>query len=308
MLEHGWLDVTSEEITRQLLTTARTAALEVQHSALTAPGDQCVFEVVDNFLTRLHGTLDTLAEPERMPALIKVMREILQVGAWLVRSREERRFASGRQPPRLIAVFLYGVNIPGGRRLDREALRSLLTPLPPGVEFVREVGDVDNLLFAVSAASEMTEEELRLWLARRLRLNLITIPTEDLSEIKVEVEQELRRRRLPTRAPYRFTRDGAMWEIGLVLASDLLPEACDGEACLFGATTRTEALRLLRRRALLVLKRCATGDGTRIMWGSAVINPWAAVLRRHDAKVRCLSSRSLGAVARMLLAADDYHA
>lgn len=297
--------MTSEEIRRQLLTTARTAVLEIQHSVLTAPDDQLVFAVVDTFLTRLRETLGTLAEPDRMPALLEMVREILQADAWLVRGREERHFVLRRQPPRLVAVFLYGVNIPGGRRLHREELRSLFTPLPPGVEFAGESGDVDNLLFAVAAAAEMSEEELRLWLARRLRLNLVTIPSTDLSGIMAEVEQELRRRRLPTQAPYRFTRDGAMWEIGLVLASDLLPEALDSEACLF-ATTRAEALRLFGHRALLVAKRCTTGAGTRIMWGSAVIGPWATVLQRHDARVRCLTSRSLRAPARMSSFGDRF--
>ena len=298
--------MTSEEIRRQLLATAGTAVLEIQHYALTAPNDQLVFAVVDDFLMRASETLRSLAEPERMPAIFEVMREILQADAWLVRGREARHFVLRRQPPRLLAVFARGVNIPGGRRLHREELRSLLTPLAPGVEFAGAVGDVDNLLFAVAAASEMSEEDLSLWLTHRLRLKLVTIPREDLSEIMVEAEQELRRRSLPTQAPYRFTRDGAMWEIGVVLTSEVLPETLDSETCLFAATTRAKALRLLRRRALLVVKRRATRAGTRIMWGDVVIRPWSSVLQHHGARLRCLTSRSLGAITRTLSSADHF--
>src|SRR5438132_9051396 len=140
----------------------------------------------------------------------------------------------------------------------------------------------------------------------RLEVNLVILPVEELRALIADTKQELQRRSLPTRAPYRFTRNGVPSEIGLVLASEVLPDAINGQAALFTATTRAEAIRLLRHRALLVVKRGATATGTRIMWGSAVIHPWARVLQRHGRGAHCLTSRSLATCARMLSKAAQF--
>lgn len=188
------------------------------------------------------------------------------------------------------AAFLFGVNIPGGVWFRREQVESQLQRLAPALTVIDRVGDVDNLL----VRSEESPEVLQRWLQEVLNVHgVVVIPLATLRKMLEVARGELQRLGLPAQRPFRATVDGLDWELGLVLASETLPERLAGDAGLFAPEPHARALRVLERRALLVQKRQAHDSGTRIMWGSAVIDPWRAHLERAGVSVACLTSRSL---------------
>ena len=193
----------------------------------------------------------------------------------------------------LFASFLYGVNIPHGVRLVQTELRLRLADLPHGVEFVRLVGDVDNLLFKAEGSAESS---LRKLLGKRLDVNSVVISISTLTTILHETKKVLHSLGLPGSLPDHMEDHGIEWELGLVLTSEPIPSSVQGAAGLFSSKKNVVAIKVIAGRALLFHKRRSTDSGSRIMFGSTVIQPWARHLRRNGVTLGCMTSRSLGRI------------
>ena len=205
------------------------------------------------------------------------------------------------EPNLYAAAFLYGANIPGGKSVTRESVRSALERCKPSVTFNGIVGRPDSILLSCSTLA--TEDSVRRIVSESLDCPCVVIfagTLERLVDAALASVQELGH---SARPPYRVTSDGAEWELCLVLCSESLPPDADGQTWLFAPTTNAVALRVLERRALLARKRRHTPRGKRIMLGATLIDPWNRVLEGRGVTMPCLTSRTLNRVAEVVGAA-----
>ena len=201
----------------------------------------------------------------------------------------------------LYAVFLYGVNIPGGRWLTSAEVESGLEPLRPAVAFAATVGRPDSLL--VWSNDAVTEDSLRRSISEALDCACVVLSIAALERIANAALVALRGFGDSCTPPYRVTVDGAECEWCLVLASDLLPSCAKGERWLSRPTRNVVALAVLERRASLARKRRRTPGGGRVMLGAALNSPWERTLEGNGVTVACLTSRTLNRVAEVVAAA-----
>jgi uncharacterized protein (DUF1697 family) len=202
------------------------------------------------------------------------------------------------------AAFLYGVNIPNGKRISPSQVEELVAPLPQAIRFVRFVDDADNLLFQATGVGNVPAR-LSLHLESSLDVKSVVLSIDELAGIVTAAKKFLAQKDYPGAAPYRFVRANEPWEIGVVLASNQLSDKFISDGGLFRKTKNAIALMILGRRALLVEKRVCTSPGTRIMFGKTVIKPWRMVLESEAVNVHCITSRSLGTLEKVSTIGGD---
>jgi hypothetical protein len=196
------------------------------------------------------------------------------------------------------AGFLYGVNIPGGVWLKAAEVEAKLRESLPGIGRVRCIGDADNLLMETTVR---TESEVASQIETVLGIKgAVVVSPDSLRRIHDASRTSLKGRGFPDSAPFVVTLEGIAWEFGVVLSSIDLPTGA-----VFPASMNARALEVIERRALLVQKRCATGTGARIMWGSTVIRPLRTQLRRTELPVGYLTSRAFARIGEVIAAADN---
>jgi hypothetical protein len=203
----------------------------------------------------------------------------------------------------LYAVFLYGVNIPGGRWFTSAAVESGLQPLRPAVAFAATVGRPDSLL--VWSNDGMAEDSVRRAVTEALDCACVALSITALERITAAALAALRASGDACTPPYRVTADGTECEWCLVFASDALPPGAIGDEWLFKPTRNTVAMAIVERRALLARKRRLTPRGKRVMLGAALNDPWQRTLDHNGVTVACLTSRTLNRVAEVFAAAKS---
>ncbi len=206
----------------------------------------------------------------------------------------------------LYAAFLYGTNIPHGKRVTQTGIESALRPLQPSVTFAGIVGRPDSILLRCDRL--MTEDSVRRAVSETLDCPCVVISAGTLERLVAAALDSVRVLRYPANPPYRVTSDGAEWELCLVLCSESLPPNADGPTWLFSPTRTAVALKVLERRALLVRKRRHTERGGRIMLGATLIDPWERRLDEKGVTIACLTSRTLNRVAKVVGAAKTLEA
>ncbi len=197
-------------------------------------------------------------------------------------------------PPTPYAVFLYGVNIPGGRWLSQTDLQTAAAGLRPSLVFREIVGDTDNILFETQGPQ--TDRTVQTAVEGVLDSRCVAIDINSLQIIVGQAIDMLRSLGVPLARPYRVTLSGEDWEFGLVMCSERLPSGVDEKLLLFEPRKNVVPLGIMGGQALLVRKRSRTAGGSRIMFGRALIDPWERILRANGITPACLTSRSLSRV------------
>jgi hypothetical protein len=200
----------------------------------------------------------------------------------------------------LYAVFLYGVNIPGGLWLTAQEVERRVGRLNAAT-FAGIVGRPDSLLLWSTAAT--TEEALRRAVTEAVGCPCVILPAATLERIADGALGALRASGDGCMPPYRHVLDSVEWEWCLVLSSEPLPADATGGVWLFRATQNAVAVAVLERRALLARKRRRTPNGGRVMLGAVLNDPWARTLREHGVAITCLTSRTLNRVGQAARAA-----
>jgi hypothetical protein len=204
------------------------------------------------------------------------------------------------KPVSLYAAFLYGVNIPGGRRFTGAQVSSGLRRLQPALMFASIVGRPDSVV--LWASEPATEQSVRYTVSGALDCACVVLSAATLEGIVQVALDAARAAGLSETAPYRVTRDGVEWELCVVLSSDTLPPDSSGDRWLFRPTTNAVAVAVLGRRALLARKRRLTPTGSRVMLGAALNDPWERALEGNGVTVGCLTSRTLNRLVEVLAA------
>jgi uncharacterized protein (DUF1697 family) len=119
------------------------------------------------------------------------------------------------------AAFLYGVNIPGGRRLTSAQVSSGLQCLNSALTFRATVGRPDSIVF--SASEPATEQSVRRAVSGALDCDCVVLSAATLEGIVRAALDAAGAAGLSETAPDRVTRDGVEWELCVVLSSDPLP-------------------------------------------------------------------------------------
>ena len=184
-------------------------------------------------------------------------------------------------------AFLYGVNIPGGRKIGMTSLPSLLSSLASGFQYQRSVRNSGNLLFA---GPPQAAKRLPVVIRNVLGVECVVRTLSDLQICLQKVSQILG---LPP--PSRIQRNDAIWEVGMVFLSDPLPNGSPDSVWRY-SRKNAQSLCLLDPGTVLVLKRKVTSNGSRIMWGMTVLDPLQRQMQEQRVSMECLTSRSLGII------------
>lgn len=200
----------------------------------------------------------------------------------------------------LYAAFLYGVNIPGGRRFAKADVSSALERLQPVTTFATTVGRPDSVVLWSSEPS--TEQSVRRAVSEALGCACVVLSATTLEDVTAAALDAASKELRSDRAPYRVTHDGVEWELCVVLSSETLPPDSTGNRWLFRPTRNSVAVAVLGRRALLARKRRVTPAGTRVMLGAGLNDPWERSLEGNGVAVGCLTSRTLNRLAEVLAA------
>lgn len=208
-----------------------------------------------------------------------------------------------RSKDQLYAALLYGVNIPGGIRLTCKQVELKLRGLSDNLEFVRCVGDADNIL--LRAKTDEADSRIIHQLRALLGVKALTVVSlGELRQILDEAKRELKARGVNEKHGFRVISDSGQWEFGLVLSSEVLPQRIQDQSSYFEPKKNVLGIRLICGRALLVQKRCSTATGSRIMFGQTAIGPWRTFLSRNGVSPYCLTSRSMGRIDQIVSATD----
>lgn len=181
-------------------------------------------------------------------------------------------------------AFLYGVNIPGGRKISMTTLPSLLANLASGFQYQGSVGNSGNLLFTCPQGASRSLQAI---VKNYLGVECVVRDLPDLRRCRQKVSQCL--------GSLLIQKNGAIWEVGVVLLSDPLPNGCPNSVWQY-SQKNAESLCLLDPGTVLVLKRKVTSNGNRIMFGSTVLAPLRRQLQQQQISLGCLTSRSLGII------------
>lgn len=184
-------------------------------------------------------------------------------------------------------AFLYGVNIPGGRKIEIAALPSSLSNLASGFQYQGSVGNSGNLLFT---GPPQASKSLPTVVKNCLDVECVVKTLPDLHGCLQKVSQIL-----GSPPPSRIQRNGAIWEVGVVFLSNPLPNGCPNSVWHY-SQKNAQSLCLVDPGTVLVLKRKVTSNGSRIMFGSTVLAPLRRQLQQQRISLGCLTSRSLGII------------
>ena len=189
-------------------------------------------------------------------------------------------------------AFLYGVNIPGGQKVSLTDLPKALSILGGGFQYRESIRNSGNLLF--TGPGNGPPSSLQALIQKRLGIKCVvkTLP---------ELEGYIRKggQLFGTAPPSHVQKSGAIWEIGLVLLAEPLPKNLPDNAWCY-SLKNAQSVCLLDSSTVLVLKKSASPRGSRIMFGSVVLNPLQRRLRHHGISADPATSRSLGTIRDVL--------
>jgi hypothetical protein len=189
-------------------------------------------------------------------------------------------------------VFLYGVGIPGGKKIDMPALPNLLANLPSGFQYQGSIGKSGNLLFW--GPDDADAGKLQAIVKNRLCIECVVKTLPDLKKCLQRASKVLEKPLL-----VQIQKSGVTWEIGVVLLSNPIPDGSSDSVWQY-SLKNAESICSLDSRTLLVKKRRTTSSGSRVMWGSTVLNPLQRQFRKHGISVGCLTSRSLNVIQQIV--------
>ena len=188
-------------------------------------------------------------------------------------------------------AFLYGVNIPGGRKIEKAALPNLLSNLANGFQYEGSVGNSGNLLFS---GPLQASQGLSIVVKNYLNVECVVRTLPDLQGCLQKVSPIL-----GSSPPSCIQRDDAIWEVGVVFLSNPLPNASPDSVWRY-SRKNARSLCLVSPDTLLVLKRKVTSNGGRIMWGRTVLDPLQRQLQQQRISLGYLTSRSLSTVRKVV--------
>lgn len=184
-------------------------------------------------------------------------------------------------------TFLYGVNIPGGRKIELNTLQSSLSNLASGFQYQGSVGNSGNLLFT---GPPQAAKSLPVVIRNVLGVECVVRTLSDLQGCLQKVSQIL-----GSPLPSGIQRNGAIWEVGVVFLSTPLPNGSHNSVWQY-SRKNAQSLCLLDPGTVLIVKRKVTSNGSRIMFGSTVLAPLQHQLQQQRISGGCLTSRSLGMI------------
>lgn len=191
--------------------------------------------------------------------------------------------------------LVFGRNMFGRGSLSWDEVSSRLSGLPAGTELVGISGNSGNVV--IRATEVFDEDSLRAELERLLPCPCVAACAGGLRSILEEALAELRPKIGHSRGAYRVATADGVWEPGLVIAAEAMPVNLTASDIVLSADGPVRAVKMIRARALLVMKRG-------VPWGDRLVKPLAEAIKRSGAATRCLTSRSLGSVERVLQMAE----